>query len=45
MKRKNEIMAKFAETGKIGIAGIFAGVFCLIFAIAYTIVHYSKKRE
>jgi hypothetical protein len=40
----NRIMSKFAETSKVSIAGVFAGAFCLIFAVAYTIIHYSKKR-
>jgi hypothetical protein len=45
MKKKINIMAKFAETSKVGIAGFFAGAFCLLFAIAYTVIYYSKKRE
>jgi hypothetical protein len=51
-KNNNIIMAKFAETGnkfaetsKVGIAGFLAGAFCLLFAIAYTVIYYSKKRE
>jgi hypothetical protein len=43
MRKKKNIIANIAETSKIGFAGILAGVFCLIFALIYTVVHYAKS--
>jgi len=43
MKKKNISISNFAETSKIGVAGIFAGIFCVLFAIIYTLVHYATK--
>jgi len=45
MKKNNKIVASIAETSKIGIAGILAGIFCLLFAVVYTIVHYVKSEK
>jgi hypothetical protein len=43
MKKKNVLISDIAETSKIGLASVFAGIFCLIFAIIYTFIHYANK--
>jgi hypothetical protein len=43
MKKKNISIGNVAELSKIGVAGIFAGAFCILFAIIYTLAHHSKK--
>ena len=45
MRKKKNIAANIAETSKVGLAGIFAGAFCVIFAVAYTLISYAKKPE
>jgi len=44
MKHNHHIVADIAETSKIGLAGILAGVFCLIFAVVYTIIHHARNK-
>jgi len=44
MKNKHIYMREFAETSKIGLAGIFAGMFCVLFALIYTFIHYANKK-
>jgi len=43
MKNKNISISYFAETSKIGLAGIFAGIFCLLFALIYTLIQYANQ--
>jgi len=45
MKHKNISVSKVAETSKMGVAGIFAGIFCILFALIYTFVQYAKNKE
>ncbi|MCL2282046.1 MAG: hypothetical protein FWC26_01865 [Fibromonadales bacterium] len=42
--KKNNILAGLAETSKIGLIGLFAGVFCIIFSLGYTLVCYVNER-
>jgi hypothetical protein len=44
MKKKNILIGSVAETSKIGLASIFAGIFCILFAIIYTLVHHAKNK-
>jgi len=43
MKNKNISIVDIAETSKIGLAGVFAGIFCLLFAVIYTFIHYANQ--
>jgi hypothetical protein len=45
MKETKNIATSIAEMSKIGLAGILAGAFCLVFALVYTIVHYAKSEN
>jgi len=45
MEKKNISIGDFAETSKIGVAGIFAGIFCILFAVIYTLVQCTKDKE
>jgi hypothetical protein len=45
MKKNIRLLAKAAETSKIGFAGIFADVFCIVFSLIYTLICYANKRE
>ncbi|MDR1812766.1 MAG: hypothetical protein LBQ87_08065 [Candidatus Fibromonas sp.] len=45
LKRGKALSSKAAETSKIGILGVFAGVFCVLFALIYTIICYANRRE
>jgi len=42
MKKNHNIVTSLAETSKIGLAGIIAGAFCIVFAVIFTIIHYAK---
>ena len=45
IKRGKVFLAKTSETGKIGFAGIFAGVFCIFFSLIYTMICYANRRD
>jgi len=45
MKKKNHLVANLAETSKIGFAGVIAGVFCVAFAMIYTLIYYLHRRK
>jgi hypothetical protein len=45
LRKGKAFLAKATETSKIGVAGIFAGVFCILFSLIYTMVCYANKRE
>jgi len=47
---KNKIFSRFAnsrfvDASKLSLVGIFAGMFCVIFAVVYTLVTYMNKRD
>jgi hypothetical protein len=44
MKKKIISIGDVAETSKIGLVGIFAGIFCVLFAVIYTFVCHAKKK-
>jgi len=37
MEKKNTFLANVAETSKIGLVGIFTGLFCVVFSVIYTV--------
>jgi len=45
LRKSKAFLAKASNTSKIGIAGILAGVFCILFSLIYTMVCYANKRE
>ena len=45
LRRSKTLLSKTAEISKIGVAGIFAGVFCIFFSLIYTMVCYANRRE
>jgi hypothetical protein len=45
IKKGKTFLDKAIETSKIGFAGIFFGVFCILFSLIYTMICYANKRE
>jgi hypothetical protein len=44
-RKSKAFLNKAAETSKIGVAGIFAGVFCILFSLLYTMICYANRKE
>jgi nicotinamide riboside transporter PnuC len=45
MEKKKHLIANLAETSKIGLAGLIAGVFCVVFSMIYALICYLHRRE